>query len=108
MTVATRWPMVGRGREMDAFAAAWRDPGCQGFCIYGPPGVGKTRLGDECLAAVEADGRRVMRATGEASTGSVPFAGIAHLLPARALVALSGATGEAVVRARMLDAARGP
>jgi DNA-binding CsgD family transcriptional regulator/tetratricopeptide (TPR) repeat protein len=109
MTVATRWPMVGRGLELEAFAAALRDPGCEGFCIYGPPGVGKTRLGDECLAAAEADRRRVMRATGEASTSSVPFAGIAHLLPARALVALSddgGAAGEAVVRARMLEAAR--
>ena len=88
MTVATRWPMVGRGLELDVFAAALGDPGCEGFCIYGPPGVGKTRLGDECLAAAEADRHRVMRATGEASTSAVPFAGIAHLLPARALVAL--------------------
>ena len=109
MTVVTRWPMVGRGLELDAFTAALRDPGCEGLCIYGPPGVGKTRLGDECLMVAEADGRRVMRATGEASMSAVPFAGIAHLLPARALVALSdggGAAGEVVVRARMLNAAR--
>ncbi len=107
MTVATRWPMVGRGLELDAFLTALGDPGCRGFCIYGPPGVGKTRLGDECLSAAEASGRRVMRATGDASTSAVPFAGIAHLLPARALVALSDRdAGESVVRARLLDAAR--
>jgi DNA-binding CsgD family transcriptional regulator len=108
MTVATRWPMVGRGLELDAFAAALRDRGCEGFCIYGPSGVGKSRLGDECLLAADADGRRVMRATGEASTSAVPFAGIAHLLPVRALVALSdaGTAGEALVRVRLLDAAR--
>ncbi len=107
MTVATRWPMVGRRRELDSFTAALDDAGCEGFCIYGPPGVGKTRLGDECAALAEAAGRTVHRATGERSTSAVPFAGIAHLLPARALVALGmGERHDSVVRARLLDAAR--
>ena len=107
MTVATRWPMVGRRRELDSFTVALDDAGCQGFCIYGPPGVGKTRLGDECAAVAEAAGRAVHRATGERSTSAIPFAGIAHLLSARALVALgSGERRDSVIRARLLDAAR--
>ena len=56
MPVATRWPMdVGRaGLELDAVEAALGDRGCERFCIYGPPGVGKSRLGEECLAHAEA------------------------------------------------------
>src|SRR5262245_25563066 len=107
MTVATRWPMVGRRLELDAFRTALDDPKIQAFCVYGPPGVGKTRLATECLAVAESAGRQVLQAMGDASMGAVPFAGIAHLLPARALVALSGGVGgEPVVRARLLDAAR--
>ena len=71
MTVATRWPMVGRRNELASFRAALGDAGCEGFCIYGPPGVGKTRLGDECVALAEAAGRAVHRATGERSTSTL-------------------------------------
>ena len=85
MTVATRWPLVGRRDELDAFTGALADPGCEAFCIYGPPGVGKTRLGDECL-----DARRGRRAAGAAGDGgpldgAVPFGAVAHLMPATAL-----------------------
>jgi len=71
MTVATRWPMVGRRRELDSFKMALGDAGCEGFCIYGPPGVGKTRLGGECMGLAEEAGRAVLRATGERSTRSI-------------------------------------
>ena len=64
MTVVTRWPMVGRRRKLDSFKIALGDEGCEGFCIYGPPGVGKTRLGDECMALAEAAGRAVLRDRG--------------------------------------------
>ncbi len=87
MPVATRWPLIGRRDELDAFRVALSDPGCEAFCIYGPPGVGKTRLADECLDVAEAAGRRVLRATAERSTGAVPFGAVAHLMPARALSA---------------------
>ena len=92
--------MVGRRRKLDSFKIALGDEGCEGFCIYGPPGVGKTRLGDECMALAEAAGRAVLRATGERSTSAVPFAGIAYLLLARGLAALScGDERDSVVRA---------
>jgi hypothetical protein len=106
MPVATRWPLVGRRDELDSFTLALHDSGCQAFCIYGPSGVGKTRLGDECLAVAEAGGRRVFRAMADQSDTAVPLAAVAHLLPARALTDWQeGDDGGSVVRARLLDAA---
>ena len=106
MPVATRWPLVGRRDELGSFAAALIDPGCEAFCIYGPPGVGKTRLGDECLGAAEAAGRRVLRATAERAGGAVPFGAVAHLLPASALAAVGGDEVISPVGvARLFDAA---
>ncbi len=108
MAVATRWPFVGRHDDLEAFAAALADEGCQAFCIYGAPGVGKTRLADECAARAEASGRRVLRVTADRSTEAVPLSAIAHLLPAGSLAELGeGDVADAVVRARLLHAAMG-
>jgi DNA-binding CsgD family transcriptional regulator len=105
MAVATRWPLVGRRDELDTFRRALTDAGCEGFCIYGPPGVGKTRLGDECLELAKASGRRVLRATADSSTEAIPFGAVAHLMPARALDGL-GDVFDPVVFARLFDTAR--
>src|SRR4029079_13923565 len=106
MPVAARWPFVGRRDELDVFAGALQDPGCQAFCIYGPSGVGKTRLGDECLAVDHGGGRRVLRATADQSDPGVPLAALAHLLPGRALTDWQEVYDiGSVVRARLLDAA---
>jgi AAA ATPase domain len=107
MPVATRWPLVGRRDDLDVFSVAMQDPGCQAFCIYGPSGVGKTRLGDECLAVADAAGRRVLRATADQSDSTVPLAAVAHLLPAQAFRDWQeGDDLGSVARARLLDAAR--
>ena len=86
---------------------ALADPGCEAFCIYGPSGVGKTRLGDECLDRAEAAGRRVLRATADRSTGAVPYGAVAHLMPAHTLAGLGD---DDVVKpvgfAKLFDAAR--
>ena len=89
MAVATRWPLVGRRDELDNFHRALTDPGCEGFCVYGPPGVGKTRLGDECLDVPGPPGRRCMRASGDPSAEALPFGAVAHLMPAHALDGLA-------------------
>ena len=108
MAVATRWPFVGRHDELEAFAAALADEGCEAFCIYGAPGVGKTRLADECAARAESAGRRVLRVAADRSTEAVPLVAIAHLLPAGSLSELGeGDVKDAVVRARLLHAALG-
>src|SRR3954453_21714458 len=105
MPVATRWPLVGRRDELDVFSVPLQDPGCQGLCIYGPSGVGKTRLGDECLCVAEAAGRRGVRATADRSHRAVALAAIAHLLPAGALTDWQhGDDGGSTSRARLLDA----
>jgi hypothetical protein len=106
MAVATRWPLVGRRDELDMFRSAFADPGCEGFCVYGPPGVGKTRLADECLDVAKAAGRRVLRATADRSTEAVPFAAVAHLMPARALAGLVGDVFDPLIFAHLFDTAR--
>ncbi|MEU9190540.1 LuxR family transcriptional regulator [Streptomyces sp. NPDC048484] len=77
-----RWPMVGRGPELDAFTAALVDRECRGFVVGGPAGVGKSRLAEECLDRAAKAGFRVGRATASAAAGAVPLGAIAHLLPA--------------------------
>ncbi|MFH8465465.1 LuxR C-terminal-related transcriptional regulator [Streptomyces sp. NPDC017991] len=77
-----RWPLVGRGPELDAFADALADRGCRGFVVGGAAGVGKSRLAEECLERAAALGLRVGRATASAAAGAVPLGAIAHLLPA--------------------------
>jgi DNA-binding CsgD family transcriptional regulator len=107
MPVATRWPLVGRRDELDSFGRALADPGCEALCIYGPSGVGKTRLGDEFLDQASVAGRRVLRAAADDSTGEMPFGPVAHLMPADAL---AGFGNDDVVNplmfARLFDAAR--
>ncbi|MCX5558807.1 LuxR C-terminal-related transcriptional regulator [Streptomyces sp. NBC_00038] len=78
---AGRWPLVGRGAELEYFAAALADRGCRGFVVGGEAGVGKSRLAEECLERAAAAGFRVGRATASVAAGAVPLGAIAHLLP---------------------------
>jgi DNA-binding CsgD family transcriptional regulator len=106
MAVATRWPLVGRRGDLDMFKSAFTDPGCEGFCVYGPSGVGKTRLGDECLDVAKSAGRRVLRATADRSTETIPFGAVAHFMPARALGGLGGELFDPAIFAKQFDTAR--
>jgi DNA-binding CsgD family transcriptional regulator len=82
VAVAERWPLVGRRSELARFSATLADPGYDAFVIHGPPGVGKTRLADECLEVAERAGRACGRATANVEAGAVPLGAIAHLLSA--------------------------
>ena len=86
--------------------AAYAAPGCEGFCIYGHSGVGKTRLGDECLEFARAAGRRVLRAPRRSSMEALPFGAVAHLMPSHALDGLGGDVSTPAVFARLFDTAR--
>jgi DNA-binding CsgD family transcriptional regulator len=106
MPVSTRWPLVGRREELETFKRALADPGCEAFCVYGPQGVGKTRLADECLEIAEAAGRRVLRATADRQAAQISFGAVAHLMPAHVLAGLGEDVINPVVFARLFEAAR--
>ncbi|MET7458567.1 ATP-binding protein, partial [Streptomyces sp. NPDC005574] len=76
------WPLTGRESELDAFTKAWADPCCQAVVIYGPAGVGKSRLAEECLARTSGESCNGGRATATAAAAAVPLGAIAHLIPA--------------------------
>ncbi|WP_328946290.1 LuxR C-terminal-related transcriptional regulator [Streptomyces sp. NBC_00250] len=78
---ASRWPLVGRDAELAAFDQAWSSAGLRAVVIWGPAGVGKTRLAGSCLDRAEAAGFTVGRATATAAAAHVPLAAIAHLIP---------------------------
>ncbi|MFD8376066.1 LuxR C-terminal-related transcriptional regulator [Streptomyces sp. NPDC059688] len=77
-----RWPLTGRDAELDAFNTAWANRRCQAVVIYGPAGVGKTRLAEECLARAIRGGFESGRATATKAASAVPLGAIAHLIPA--------------------------
>lgn len=76
-----RWPLVGREAQLQDFDEVLRDPRRAGFLLFGPAGVGKSRLADECLERAIGAGRRVGRAVATAAAASVPLGAVAHLLP---------------------------
>src|SRR5919108_2201522 len=73
------WPLVGRTRELEAARRALAEPGA-GLVIAGPPGVGRTRLAEEVLADVEADGATVVRLVATRAAATIPFWAAAPLL----------------------------
>jgi DNA-binding CsgD family transcriptional regulator len=77
----TPWPFVGRDAELRLFERSLDDPGCRGFVIIGPAGVGKTRLAVESLALAERRDMVVVRATSTKSALGIPFGAFGHLIP---------------------------
>jgi hypothetical protein len=68
---------VGREREMSvlglAFDEASEEPIARVALVTAPPGAGKTRLGAELMARLEARGARLLFAQGDALAASAPF-----------------------------------
>lgn len=79
---ASRWPLVARDAELAAFGEQWATGRFRGCVLWGPAGVGKTRLAEEYLARAARDGYRAARARATAGAGTVPLGAIAHLIPA--------------------------
>src|SRR5437762_3425052 len=75
------WPLTGRTAELERLGSLYREGG-SGVVLYGPAGVGKTRLAEEALRLAERAGRRVERAVGHPATQAIPLGALAHMLPA--------------------------
>ena len=70
-------PLIGRGPELAAAAAALDAPGGRGVLLAGPIGVGKSRLASE-IGAQRADaGTAVVRAVATVATSSIPLGALA-------------------------------
>ncbi|MFJ6485944.1 MULTISPECIES: helix-turn-helix transcriptional regulator [unclassified Streptomyces] len=79
--VVQRWPLVGREAELKDFDEVVSEPRSAAFLVFGPAGVGKSRLAEECLDRAVVLGHRIGRAVATSAAASVPLGAIAHLLP---------------------------
>jgi DNA-binding CsgD family transcriptional regulator len=78
----SQWPLVGREPEITRVTELLKDPDAPGIVLSGPYGVGKTRLGIECLEATD---RRVVRIAATRAAASIPLGAFAPYLPATGL-----------------------
>ncbi|NWF24739.1 AAA family ATPase [Streptomyces sp. PKU-EA00015] len=76
-----RWPLVGREDQMKEFDQVLQDARSTGFLLFGPAGVGKSRLAEECLGRAAEAGHRTGRAVATDAAASVSLGALAHLLP---------------------------
>ncbi|HEX4817123.1 MAG TPA: LuxR C-terminal-related transcriptional regulator [Nonomuraea sp.] len=75
------WPFAGRAAEFERLMAALADPRAGGMAITGPPGVGKSRLVYEALAALDPDRFAVHSVPATSANSDVPFGALGVLVP---------------------------
>lgn len=80
MPRAVDWPLVGRAKELAAIADLLGHTERSGVVLAGPPGVGKTRLAEECAALAGRAGFRVVTVSASDATRAIPLGALAHLL----------------------------
>jgi DNA-binding CsgD family transcriptional regulator len=76
------WPLVGRDDELAIAHDALGHDGA-GIVISGAPGVGKTRVADELLAALAARGTQVLRLNATRAAATIPLGAAATLFDRR-------------------------
>ena len=75
------WPLIGRREELSILDRILGDGQFRGVLLAGAPGVGKTRLAREALAAAGAQGCFTGWAAASRAVAAIPFGAMAHLLP---------------------------
>ncbi|MFF3313424.1 LuxR C-terminal-related transcriptional regulator [Streptomyces sp. NPDC002952] len=77
----SHWPMVGRDEEIAELKSAWSSRKSRILIVSGPAGVGKSRLVDEFLGLLSAQGVSCRRVVATVSAAAVPLGALAHLIP---------------------------
>jgi len=75
------WPLIGRREELSIIERTLGEDQYRGLLLAGAPGVGKTRLAREALAAADAAGCETKWAVATRAVAAIPFGAVAHLLP---------------------------
>ncbi|MDQ3107024.1 MAG: AAA family ATPase, partial [Actinomycetota bacterium] len=75
------WPLIGRRNELARIAEILGRTEVRGIVLAGTSGVGKTRLGDECLRLADAAGFSTARVSATRAAASIPLGALAPLLP---------------------------
>ncbi len=73
--------LVGRTAEREQIDRVLRQQPARGVVLTGAPGVGKTRLAEECLATLAAGGVPTATVRATRAGASVPFGALAPVLP---------------------------
>jgi DNA-binding CsgD family transcriptional regulator len=76
-----RWDFVGRADELARLLAVATEPNDRGLILSGVPGVGKSRLLHEAVAALADDHHALHAAAANIASSGLPFGGLAQVLP---------------------------
>ena len=79
--MVAHWPLIGRREELSIIERTLGEDQYRGLLLAGAPGVGKTRLARETLAAADAAGCQTQWAVASRAVATIPFGAVAHLLP---------------------------
>jgi DNA-binding CsgD family transcriptional regulator/predicted ATPase len=76
---------VGRAEELSVLSAALDDPDSGGVALFGPAGIGKTRLAHQLLELASLRGLATIAIRASRSATTIPFAAVAPLFSALGL-----------------------
>jgi DNA-binding CsgD family transcriptional regulator len=78
-----RWPFAGRGKLLAQIDAALANDHVVAVLLHGPSGVGKTRLGQECVTRAAAAGQPVISVVASRALAQIPLGALVALLTSR-------------------------